>query len=92
MKEIDTSATPPPPPKKNRICWEQEQIYFNTVKLQNTNNDPKIVPKRMGQAKKAGHFELTVSMIPENLHTDKMMLFRVSQILRKNNGNLCRGN
>ena len=51
MKEIDASATP----KTN--CREKEQIYFNTVKLQNTNNDRTIVPKRMGQAKTFGHFE-----------------------------------
>ena len=46
--------------KENGICWEQEQIYYNTnVKFQNTNNvnDRAIVPKRMGQEKKSDHFE-----------------------------------
>ena len=50
MKEINAFATP----KKS---WKQEQIYFNTVKLQNTNNDRAIVPnKRIAQAKKFGQF------------------------------------
>ena len=59
MKGIKASATPKRKNKnkKNRICREQEEIYFITVKLQNTNNDHKIVPKRMGQAKKSGHFK-----------------------------------
>ena len=41
MKEIYASATP----KTNIICWKQEQIYFNTVKLQNTNKDHQVVFK-----------------------------------------------
>ena len=32
-----------------RICWEQEQIYFNTVNLENTNKDRPLVSKRMVQ-------------------------------------------
>ena len=33
-----------------------------------------------------------VSMIPEDLYTDIMMVFRVLQILEENNGNKRRGN
>ena len=41
-------------------CWLfhlYQQIYFSSVKVKNTNNDHKIVPKRMGQSKKFGHFK-----------------------------------
>ena len=35
-----------PHQKKQRICWDQEQMYFNSVKLENTNKDCPIVLKR----------------------------------------------
>ena len=60
MKEINVSATP-----KKRICREQGQINFSTVKLQHKNNDRKIVPKRMGQVKKSGHL---TSSVPHSVH------------------------
>ena len=86
MKEIKASATPKK--KKNRICCEQEQIYFSTLKLQNTNNDGKIVPKHMGQERNLATLSVLHSVHGTgSLHTDKMMLFRVSQILGENNGN-----
>ena len=68
MKQINASATPK---KKQTLLPEQEQIHlktkqnllrkgtklFNIVKLQITNNDRAIVPNRIGQAKKSGHFK-----------------------------------
>ena len=54
MKEINASASP-------KYCRDQEQIYFNTVKLQNTNSDRAIVPKRMGQTKKFLRYCVIVS-------------------------------
>ena len=43
---------------KTKEFVENRDIYLNTVKLQNTNNHVRaIVPKRMSQAKKSGHFE-----------------------------------
>ena len=44
MRKINANTTP----KKNQgICWDQEQMYFNSVKLKNTNRDRPIVLKRM---------------------------------------------
>ena len=44
MRKINANTTP----KKNQgICWDQEQMYFNSVKLKNKNRDRPIVLKRM---------------------------------------------
>ena len=44
MRKIKANTTP----KKNQgICWDQGQMYFNSVKLKNTNRDRPIVLKRM---------------------------------------------
>ena len=46
MRKINANTTP----KKNQgICWDQEQMYFNSVKLENTNRDRPIVLKRMSR-------------------------------------------
>ena len=44
MRKINANTTPK---KTQGICWDQEQMYFNSVKLENTNRDRPIVLKRM---------------------------------------------
>ena len=78
MKEINASATQ----NQRTQLLRTGTNCFNTVKLQNTNNDHAIVPKRVGQARK---YMATLSVlhiindtaVPEDLHTVKMMPFFV---------------
>ena len=85
MKEINASAT-----QKETEFLEntEEQIYFNTINLQNANNDRAIFPIRMGQVKKSGYLNI--------LHSDhdtgrspqwQNDAFSCVTDLGKNNGN-----
>ena len=81
-----SNASATPNTKKKKILLRTANNFFNTIKLQSTN-DRETVSKRTSHAKKSCHFErssVSIYMIPENLHPDTMMLFHVSQILEEN--------